>query len=73
MTGVVIRIFPDKGYGFIRGLDGISRFFHASWVKSNLFSILKEGSGVAFTPERGDRGYKAVDVQPLIETSYEGV
>jgi cold shock CspA family protein len=66
MTGVVIRIFPDKGYGFIRGLDGISRFFHASWVNSNLFSILKEGSEVDFIPERGDRGFKAVDVRPVI-------
>lgn len=56
--GTVVRLLPNKGFGFVRGPDGIQRFFHASEVvPTGSFDLLREGQGVTFTPAKNeDRG-----------------
>lgn len=64
MRGVVTRTFPDKGFAFVRGTDGVSRFVHASWCRG-LFDMLREGTEVDFTPGEGPRGPKADAIEIL--------
>jgi len=66
MTGKVIRVLPDKGFGFIRDENGESRFMHVRECESlKFFESLKEGSTVEFTPMndgKGGNGLWAKDV-----------
>lgn len=75
--GVIFRLLPNKGYGFVRGDDGITRFFHAreaGIAKDGmpLFDVLREGQGVSFIPtqsgphEKGG-GWRAADIKQLEE------
>jgi cold shock CspA family protein len=51
MTGTIIRLVPNKGYCFIRGDDGVSRFGHARAFKDPLaFDLAREGQAVTYTP-----------------------
>lgn len=51
MKGTIIRVFLNKGYGFVRGEDGISRFMHAKEVHPpEAFDTMREGQAVEFTP-----------------------
>lgn len=73
MKGTVIKLFADKGYGFIRGSDGVNRFFHASFVEKKQFDTLQAhdaeagvtGTPVEFDPTETERGQQAHKVQPL--------
>jgi len=57
MIGTVIRALPNKGYAFVRGEDGLSRFCHANeFIPPESFDLLREGQGVEFTPD--DNGPK---------------
>lgn len=54
MKGTITRILPNKGYGFVRGEDGISRFMHASSVEPRqAFDTMHEGQPVEFEPSEG--------------------
>lgn len=56
MTGTIYRLLPNKGYGFIRGADGVSYFFHVStMVEKRVFDQLREGVGVDFDPSLSDK------------------
>jgi cold shock CspA family protein len=51
MTGPIIRLLPNKGYGFVRGDDGLTYFMHAKEVVPRAdFDRLREGQNVEFTP-----------------------
>ena len=51
MTGTIIRLVPNKGYCFIRGDDGVSRFGHARAFTDPLaFDLAREGQAVTYTP-----------------------
>jgi CspA family cold shock protein len=63
MNGVITRLIADKGFGFIRGGDGVERVFHRSVVKAHRFEHLKEGQRVEFTDEAGPKGPRATDVR----------
>lgn len=54
--GVVNKTVIDKGFGFIKGDDGVEYFFHRSSLeRPSSFGSLVEGSTkVSFEP--GDRG-----------------
>ncbi len=67
MRGVVTKMFADKGYGFVRGDDGVNRFFHASWVEWGKFDMLHVGRVVDFTPGEGEKGPQAKEVKPVLE------
>jgi cold shock CspA family protein len=48
LTGKVVRLLADKGFGFIHGPDGTEYFFHRSAAPE--FDLLKEGAAVIFVP-----------------------
>jgi len=51
MKGVITRVFPNKGYGFVRDEQGFLRFMHANDVTPlRAFDTLREGQGVEFDP-----------------------
>jgi cold shock CspA family protein len=59
MTGTIIRVYLNKGYGFLRGGDGVSRFFHANDVQPAIqFDHMHDGQGVEFTPAEDLSGGK---------------
>jgi cold shock CspA family protein len=67
MNGYVFKIEKDKGFGFIRDEQGMSRFFNAKHVLPQIeFDRLNEGQTVTFNPTtvpgKGN-GLRAVDVR----------
>ena len=64
-TGTVKWFNDDKGFGFIEPDDGSKDLFvHQSAIASDGFRSLQEGSKVTFEAEAGDKGPRAVNVQP---------
>ncbi|HVH40961.1 MAG TPA: HPF/RaiA family ribosome-associated protein [Labilithrix sp.] len=59
--GVVLRIFHDRGYGFIES-DGTEVYFHRNSVLGERFDKLTVGSKVRFALEDGDKGPQASSV-----------
>ena len=65
-TGTVKWFNDDKGFGFITPDEGGKDLFvHHSAIQSDGFRTLAEGARVTFEAEAGDKGPKAVNVQPL--------
>lgn len=62
MNGTVIRLFSDKGYGFIKGEDGKEYFFHRSALKNAPYSRLEEGTEVTFEDADTAKGLRAEDI-----------
>lgn len=62
-TGLVVRIFPDGGYGFIKTLNGREIYFHQNSVIHNDFDRLEIGTGVRLVQTEGDKGPQASTVQ----------
>jgi cold shock CspA family protein len=61
---IVHKLFPDRGYGFLRTLDTVEEvYFHRNSVLRGGFGRLKVGMGVRYTPEVGDNGLQATTVQ----------
>jgi cold shock protein len=65
MKGTVKFFNEGKGFGFISGEDGNEYFVHISGLAENV--RLQENDPVTFDVEEGDRGPKAVNVQPSEE------
>ena len=59
---VVARIFPDEGYGFLRGADGREIYFHENSVLDDGFKKLLVGTEVRFAEEEGEKGPQASTV-----------
>lgn len=64
-TGEVVRLFPDKSYGFIEDKTAGEIYFHAHSVPNDGFRRLKVGSKVHYSAEPGDKGLHATVVTPL--------
>jgi len=64
MQGTIKRVIRDRGFGFIRSTEGQEVFFHRSGLQNLSFDALKEGDGVEFEMERGEKGPRAVNVRP---------
>jgi len=62
--GVVTKLFPDEGYGFIATDDGIEIYFHRNAVRDLEFEKL-DGMSVSLNIEPGEKGPQATVVQPL--------
>ncbi len=62
-TGSVARVFPERGYGFIRMPDGDEVFFERGVVERLLFATLTQGAAVALEIDRR-RGLQATRVVP---------
>ncbi len=59
LRGRVEHFNTEKGYGFIKNLSGVDKyFFHIS----NAPAEIAEGNTVTFELERGDRGMNAVKI-----------
>lgn len=63
MDGVVMKLFSDKGFGFLRGTDDQEYFFHRSEVPA--YNDLREAMRVSFTPSTSDKGLRAKEVSVL--------
>lgn len=63
--GVIDRVFPERGYGFLITDAGESVYFHRNAVKTD-FDALREGQRVALNYEMGEQGLQAtvVDAPP---------
>ncbi len=61
---VVARLFPARGYGFLRTPDGRDVYFHEHSVLRHAFARLRVGSPVRFAEEEGDEGPQASTVAP---------
>jgi len=64
MQAVVVRLFRDDGYGFIRdGADGHEVYFHRNSVVADDWDRLEVGTGVRYVEQPGDKGPQASTVQ----------
>src|SRR5919201_1518404 len=62
--GLVEKLYPDAGYGFIRTVDDDRQFyFHRNSVLHDDFGRLSVGTEVRFNPQQGEEGPQASSVQ----------
>jgi cold shock CspA family protein/ribosome-associated translation inhibitor RaiA len=61
--GLVVRLFREAGYGFLKTLDGREIYFHRNAVLHNDFDRLQVGTGVRFGEGLGEEGPQASTVQ----------
>jgi cold shock CspA family protein len=64
-TARVVRLFPDRGYGFLAAADGHEVYFHRNSVIDGGFESLEIGSEVRFAEEQGIEGAQASTVKPV--------
>jgi CspA family cold shock protein len=64
MTGKVLRLVRDKGFGFIKDGSGKEYFFHRSSVRNDGFDTLNEGENVEFDEEASQKGPRATNINP---------
>lgn len=62
LRGLVVKLFPEKGYGFVRTPDGQELYFHRNSVLGNGFDELRVGAEVRFAEEAGQKGPQASTV-----------
>ncbi len=62
-SGMVVRLFGDKGFGFLKTIDGRELFFHRNSVLNDDFDRLAPGTGVRYVEEAGEKGPQASTVQ----------
>ncbi len=60
---MIVRLFPELDYGFLRTLDGRELYFHRRAVLNGDFIRLEVGTGVRFAEEDGDEGPQASTVE----------
>lgn len=63
LTGLVVRLFPEEGYGFIKTLEGREVYFHQNSVIHEDFDRLEIGTGVRLVQTEGEKGPQASTVQ----------
>ena len=63
LIGYVVRLFPERGYGFIKTLEGRELYFHRNSVLKDDFERLEIGTGVRYFPEDGKEGPQASTIQ----------
>jgi cold shock CspA family protein len=61
--GLVVRLFREQGYGFIKSLDGQEVYFHKKSLPGDQFDRLEIGSGVQWHEEEGVEGPQASTVR----------
>jgi cold shock CspA family protein/ribosome-associated translation inhibitor RaiA len=63
MSGMVVRLFRDQGYGFIKALDSQDIYFHKNSLPPGDFERLQVGTGVQWVEQEGDKGPQASTVR----------
>jgi cold shock CspA family protein len=71
MQGKIQRVVRDRGFGFIRSSDGQEVFFHRNSLQQIDFDGLKDGEAVEFELERGEKGPRAANVRPQLQSGTE--
>ena len=64
LRGVVSKVFPELGYGFILKDGGGDVYFHKNALKGIAFTEMEDGVEVLFESEPGEKGLHATIVQP---------
>jgi cold shock CspA family protein len=62
-VALVMKLFPDGGYGFLKTPDGRELYFHEHSVLHGKFDRLCIGAVVRFTEEMGDEGPQASSLE----------
>jgi ribosome-associated translation inhibitor RaiA/cold shock CspA family protein len=62
-AGVVIRLFREQGYGFIKSFDDREIYFHKNSFAGDEFGRIAIGTGVQWFEEQGDKGPQASTVR----------
>ena len=65
LRGVICKVFPEEGYGFILQEGGGEVYFHRNAVHGLKFEDLEDGTEVAFNIEEGTKGLQATTVNPV--------
>lgn len=65
LRGVICKLFPQAGYGFILQEGGGEVYFHRNAVHEMTFESLEDGTVVSFNLEEGDQGPQATTVNPI--------
>lgn len=65
--GIISKLIHNKGYGFIRGINGDKIFFHANDLSNVRYEKLEEGNTVYFNAIQVPEGYKAIKVERQLE------
>jgi cold shock CspA family protein/ribosome-associated translation inhibitor RaiA len=60
--GVITRLFPWEGYGFLTSADGREIYFDRRSVLNDAFDHLQEGAQVRYVEEPGEQGPQASTV-----------
>ncbi len=63
--GVIGKLFPEEGYGFLLQDGGGEVYFHKNAVHGMKFEELEDGMEVSFNVEDGEKGPQATTVNPL--------
>ena len=72
LHGVVARLFPEEGYGFIAAGDGREFFFRREGLASDEnWRVLAPGAEVRFTEHHGEQGPYASAILPVWEARRE--
>lgn len=65
MEGMIVKVWPERGYGFIRDRDKKEYFFHKDvCIGFKDFSEFTVGKRVEFEPATSERGARAASVSP---------
>ncbi|MEY4704534.1 MAG: Cold shock protein modulated with ribosomal subunit interface-like protein [Nitrospirota bacterium] len=62
LRGVICKLFPIEGYGFILKEGGGEVYFHKHALQGFTFDELSDGTDVAFNVEEGEKGPQATVV-----------
>jgi cold shock CspA family protein/ribosome-associated translation inhibitor RaiA len=65
LRGVISKLFPNEGYGFILQEGGGEVYFHKHALHGLKFEELTDGIEVVFNVEAGKKGPQATTVQPV--------
>jgi cold shock CspA family protein/ribosome-associated translation inhibitor RaiA len=61
-SAIVVRIFKDEGYGFVRTVTGREVYFHQNSVVQDDFDRIEVGTGVRIVEQDGEKGPQASTV-----------
>jgi CspA family cold shock protein len=64
-NGVIKRVVSERGFGFIKPMEGKDLFFHSSQFLGKGLHELREGQEVDFEIAQGPQGIRAVRIRPL--------
>lgn len=70
INGTVMWFSETKGYGFVKGDDGICYFAHFKNINESGYKTLYRGQRVNFIPATGEKGEHALKLHYQKEMQY---